>query len=123
MKKPIFTIIMLVVFSTLSLAQIEAELVLEKEVINVGKLNFNDSLTIELNYKNIGGKPLIITQVKVQCSCTRVEFSKMPLLKGKQASFNINLVANTKGRFIKELYIYSNSYPSPLVISLKGIVK
>jgi hypothetical protein len=122
MKKAVLIVLFSLPSFILS-AQSEAILEFEKSIVNLGKINLNDTLHFELNYKNSGTKPLIISEVKSKCACTLIEFSGLPLLSGKKASLKIRLIANTTGKFYKEIYVYSNTEISPQIINLKGIVK
>jgi len=116
-------IVLLSILSFRLTAQSEAILEFEKSSINLGKIKYNDTLHFEMKYKNTGAKPLILTGVKSNCSCTFIDFSGLPLLSGKEASLKISLIANTTGKFYKEIYVYANTDISPQIINLKGIVK
>jgi hypothetical protein len=123
MLKALPLFILLTILSSSISAQNEAELVVEKQVYSIGKANLNDTVFLDINYKNAGSVPLIITQIKSQCSCTTAEYLKTPLLPEKQGVIKFQIVTNTRGKFVKEVYIYSNAYLSPTLIRIKGIVK
>lgn len=54
--------------------------------------------TIEWSYSitNKGDLPLIITDCKVECSCTEVDYPRMPIAPGKTEMVRVRF--NTKGR-------------------------
>ncbi len=100
-----------------------ATLVLENEVINDHKINLKDTLEINVNYLNNGNSPLVITKIEAHCTCTTTQFQKTPLMPGKKSKINVRIIPNSKGRFIKELYIFSNSTNSPTLLRIKANVK
>lgn len=114
---------------TLNLVHLKAQdngnaiLLPEKEVFDAHKIKLTDTLKIKLKFKNDGSSPLIIENVKVNCSCTKVSFPKTPILPTQKNELEVEIVPNSKGRFIKELYIYSNSVNSPTLIRIKANVK
>lgn len=51
-----------------------------------GSINMGDSIQITFTCRNVGEKPLFLTQVKPSCGCTVASYSKEAILPG-QAGF------------------------------------
>lgn len=74
--------------------------------------------------KNTGDKPLIITEVKPSCGCTTPEWSKDPILPGKEAKIKVGYNTGITGNFNKLIEVYSNDPAnSRSVIYIKGNVE
>ena len=80
---------------------------------------------VEMKYEltNKGNQPLIISDYKVECSCTTVSFPKDPVLPNQKAiitvSFDTKTVFDRQDRVVE---IYSNSLPDPYKLRFKGVV-
>ena len=53
-------------------------------------------LVHEFEFTNTGDAPLIITDYHVECTCTRAEFPKSPVLPGQKAVIKVSF--DTKGK-------------------------
>lgn len=74
--------------------------------------------------KNIGDKPLIISEVKPSCGCTTPEWSKDPILPGKSTQIKVGYNTGIKGAFNKLIEVYSNDpQNSRAVLYIKGNVE
>ncbi len=74
--------------------------------------------------KNTGDKPLIISEVKPSCGCTTPEWSKDPILPGKEAKIKVGYNTGIKGPFNKLIEVYSNDpQNSRSVLYIKGNVE
>ncbi|MNY25399.1 hypothetical protein D3C86_1591790 [compost metagenome] len=74
--------------------------------------------------KNTGDKPLIISEVKPSCGCTTPEWSKDPILPGKEAKIKVGYNTGIKGAFNKLIEVYSNDPANNRsVIYIKGNVE
>lgn len=71
-------------------------------------------------YKNTGAAPLIIMDAKVSCPCTKVDFSKEPLLPGKVDSMLVTFDTKDKSYFQdREIVIFSNARRSNTIVRVK----
>lgn len=74
--------------------------------------------------KNTGDKPLIISEVKPSCGCTTPEWSKDPILPGKEAKIKVGYNTGIKGAFNKLIEVYSNDPANNRsVLYIKGNVE
>ena len=99
------------------------------------KLKFSDSkknfgfvkqgtlVDVVYEFTNAGNAPLVITEAKVECSCTSVEFPKQPIAPGQKnkilIKFDTKTVYDRQDRIVE---IYSNDNNSPAYLRFKGVV-
>lgn len=105
---------------TLLLAQ---EIKFEDKTQKFEKVKAGETLSFDFFYSNTGDVPLIITDVKVSCGCTKPTFSKTPLAPGERAVIKVTF--DTKGKYGYQdriLEVYSNAQTSPYKIRFKGVV-
>lgn len=65
--------------------------------------------TYKFSFRNIGDKPLVITQVNTSCGCAVAAFDQAAVLPGKEGK--INITYNPKdhpGRFTRRIYVYTD---------------
>ncbi len=88
-----------------------------------GFVKKGEVVKLEFEFSNEGNQPLIITEAKVECSCTTVEFPKQPVApsqKGKViVSFDTKSVYDRQDRIVE---IISNAKNSNQKIRFKGVV-
>ncbi len=74
-------------------------------------------------FKNTGNQPLVIKDCKVACSCTKVLFSKKPILPGQESSIELDFDTNGKyGYQNRVVSIFSNAKNSPVKLRFKVYV-
>jgi Protein of unknown function (DUF1573) len=72
---------------------------------------------------NAGDHPLVIQNIVASCGCTTPDWTRSPIAPGEEGKITaVYDPANRPGQFHKTLTVYSNSVPSPVVLSLKGEV-
>lgn len=90
---------------------------------NFGFVKKGEAVRIEFPFTNSGNEPLIITDFKVECSCTTVEFPKQPIAPNKQGViiviFNTQTVYDRQDRIVE---ILSNAKNNIQKIRFKGVV-
>ncbi len=99
--------------SALSIAQ-QAEFKFYDKTIRLGKITEGEIVSTVFLFKNTGDSPLIISDYKVACSCTKVIFPKEPILPGKEAALEVTFDSSEKiGYQDRSIEIYSNAKKSP----------
>jgi len=82
-----------------------------------------EQLSHTFEFTNTGNQPLIISEYKVACSCTKAEFLKAPILPGQKSEIIITF--DTKGKYGYQdriIKIYSNANKSPIKLRFKVFV-
>jgi hypothetical protein len=90
---------------------------------NFGMVKQGKVIQMEFSFTNTGNQPLIITETKVECSCTTVEKPDQPVPPGQngiiKVEFNTQSVYDRQDRIVE---IISNDPKSPAKIRFKGVV-
>ncbi len=75
-------------------------------------------------FTNTGDKPLVISKIQTSCGCTTPEYSKEPVLPGKEGKVVVKYNTKITGAFQKSITVYSNVPDSQRkVLKIKGTVK
>lgn len=73
--------------------------------------------------RNVGNDPIVILDVVTSCGCTVPEFSKQPLLPGREMAITVTYdPANRPGVFNKELWVYSSERKRIATLRIRGDV-
>ena len=90
---------------------------------NFGLVKKGELVTMEYSFTNTGNQPAIITEAKVGCSCTTVEFTKQPIAPNQSdkivVKFDTKSVYDRQDRIVE---IISNAKNSNQKIRFKGVV-
>ncbi len=90
---------------------------------NFGFVKKGEVVTMVYEYTNTGNQPLIVTEAKVECSCTTVEFPSHPVLPNETGKiivkFDTKSVYDRQDRTVE---IKSNAKNSSQKIRFKGVV-
>lgn len=74
-------------------------------------------------YKNVGNDSLTITNVEVDCGCTRPNWLKAPLAPGDSAFITTAFdPKGREGRFEKSIIVYTDGAPGVILLRLNGQV-
>ncbi len=95
----------------------------ETDSHDFGSVVEGDLATHVFKFKNVGNAPIVMTNVRASCGCTTPEWSKLPVLPGKEGI--IKAVYNSKGRpgnFTKSITITSNASEPVKSLKITGVV-
>lgn len=100
-----------------------AQILLEKETHDFGKIIQGDIVRYQFKFKNIGNKDLIISDVKGSCGCTITQFPKQPIKPNQESTIDVSFNSAAKmGPQNKNLTVYTNAEPSLRILYIKGEV-
>jgi len=100
----------------------EAEIKWDTTVIDLGEIKQNNPTDVIFKFTNKGGKPVIITGAKGSCGCTKIDFSRKPILPGKSSEIIVTYDAETLGTFNKTVTMTMTIEDSKQVLHIKGTV-
>lgn len=96
---------------------------LDKTVFKFPDTQEGKQLSHTFKFKNTGNSPLIISDYKVACSCTKVLFSKEPILPNQESEIKITFDTNGKyGYQDRVISIYSNALKNSVKLRIKVFV-
>lgn len=100
-----------------------AKITFDATSYDFGEIKYADSAFWLFKYKNTGKEPLIISNAQASCGCTTPLWTREPVKKGKYGIIKVQYNTNIVGAFQKNVTIYSNATNSPVVLTIKGVVK
>lgn len=121
MKKLFITLIAVVGISLTSFAQ--AKIDFKASEHNFGNIKHNVPVKHRFIVKNSGNEPLIIENVQPSCGCTTPDWTKDPIMPGKEGFIDAQYNAAAVGPFNKTLTVISNTNPATTVLTIKGVVE
>jgi hypothetical protein len=78
----------------------------------------------DFEFKNVGKKPIIITEAHGSCGCTVPSWPHEPILPKQTGKIHVAYTTNGRpGMISKEITINSNAQQSPMVLHIRGTVK
>jgi hypothetical protein len=97
----------------------------ENTIYNHGIINYYSNGVSYFKFKNIGNKPLIITNAQTNCGCFKVDkWPKEPIMPNKSGVIVCRYDTERIGRFEKTATITTNAENLPnVVLQVKGDVK
>lgn len=102
-----------------------AEIKFEKTVCDLGTVKLNQVVTDTYTFTNIGKKPLLLYNVVSSCNCTKVEYSKEPVMPGKKGTIKVTFSATEPkdvGARSKRITVDSNAESDRVILTLKANV-
>ena len=114
--------ITILVNSALATAQV-AEFTFSDANLRLPKTKEGVLLQFEYPFTNSGKAPLVITEIKVQCSCTTFEFPKEPIPPGGKGVIKVNF--DTKGKIGYQdriLQVFANTRKSPFELRFRVMI-
>ena len=89
-----------------------------------GKIKEGENLEVSFRFKNVGDKPLVISNVSASCGCTVPETPKKPYAPGEtgviKASFNST---GKPGSQSKQVNVFANLDPAMTTLNFRVEVK
>lgn len=127
MKKIVFILFALVFSTSLIISQSskkEPKAEFAENTHDFGKVAENSkSVSYKFTFKNVGTAPLLILRAPVTCGCTTTDYTKEPVLPGKEGK--IEIAYSTEGRvgtFAKEIPVFTNVSDTVYRLTIKGEV-
>ena len=87
-----------------------------------GKIEQNKPVTHVFTFTNNGAKPAVIEFATAECGCTTPEYSKEPVLKGKNSTIKVTYNAAALGTFSKRVTIKFACVNDPVILTIEGEV-
>ena len=91
--------------------------------IDLASFPFDEEKHKTIVLTNTGNEALKIDDVIASCSCLKVSESSRLIPPKDTLHLDITFRADTKGEFIRDIFIYGNFSNSPLEVLVKGFVK
>ncbi len=119
MKKFLFLTVLGLVASFGVMAQ---DIKFSEGAFKFGKIEQNKPVTHVFTFTNNGAKPAVIEFATAECGCTTPEYSKEPVLKGKNSTIKVTYNAAALGTFSKRVTIKFAGVNDPVILTIEGEV-
>jgi hypothetical protein len=86
-----------------ALANCQAEFSVSKKTINHGKAKEGIVLSFDYEIENTGNEPLVFSDYKVACTCTKVTLPEKPVAPGEKVKILVPSIQKIKSVFKTEL--------------------
>ena len=90
--------------------------------VNCGPTGYESPVTAVFELQNKGSRKLRISDVKVSCGCTSVDYPRNDIPGGEKFQLKMTYDARQLGHFQKQAAIYSNGSDKPVLLTMKGVV-
>lgn len=113
--------LILILFSFSGFSQ--ADLKFKDTKKSFGFVKKGEVVKIEFDFTNLGNEPLMITDAKVSCSCTTIDYPEQPIAPNQTAKVVVTFdTKNAYDRQDRTVEIISNAKNSNQKIRFKGVV-
>ena len=96
---------------------------IDKTAASLGDFAWQEERKATFTLKNMGNKPLFISDVTSSCGCTSVDYSKEPVNPSESLRLHVTYKADHPGHFSKTITVYCNADASPLRLKISGNAK
>lgn len=118
--KKLFSIISLLLIASAAFSQ---GLKFDDVKYNFGFVHEGEKLVHQYTFENTGTQPVIISEAKVQCSCTQVEFPKQPIKPGEKGVIKVTFdTTNKMDRQDRTVLLTTNAQAQPYELRFKCVV-
>ena len=93
-----------------------------KGEVNCGPVGYESPVTAVFELQNKSRSKLRISDVKVSCGCTSIEFPRTDISGGAAFEIKMTYDARQLGHFDKQAAVYSNGSEKPVYLRMKGVV-
>ena len=96
---------------------------IDKTAASLGDFAWQEERKATFTLKNMGNKPLFISDVTSSCGCTSVDYSKEPVNPSDSLRLHVIYKADHPGHFSKMITVYCNADASPIRLKISGNAK
>lgn len=109
--------------SAVAFGQTKEDIRFKQTTHNFGKIKQNVPVTYTFDFTNASSsKALIVEDATAECGCTKPEFPKAPIGKGKTAKIKVTYNAASPGAFTKKVTVRFANIAEPVVLTITGDV-
>lgn len=122
-KLLLITLSLFFAFSFKNLAQQvdSTKIEFEKLTHDFGVIEQGGDGSYVFKFKNVGNKPLILSNVRSSCGCTVPSWPKEPIPPGGTGEIKVTYNTNILGKFSKTITVYANA--PTVTLRIQGEVK
>ncbi len=104
-------------------AAAQSPLRVSPSVVRLGEVALRSKNRVEFTCVNVSDRPLVIREVRTDCTCTKPAWPKAPVMPGDSVQVSVVLTPTDRGAFYKTLRILTApASPEPVQVVLRGKV-
>ena len=90
----------------------------ERDTLRLGQVVLGKTVPVAFRYTNTGDVPLLSKNVQTTGGCAEPIWEKAPLLPGESQEIKVEFTGESKGHFVKTIYVVCNIWKKvyPLLI-------
>lgn len=89
----------------------------------LGVMPLKDKRSVTFKAVSMAEKPFVITGADVACGCTKVSYSKKPIMPRDTVLISVTFDAKDKGAFYKKIVIKNSYTPLSDEVAITGVVE
>lgn len=90
-------------------------------VAQLGDIPLRSKNRVELTCVNVSDRPLVIREVRTDCTCTKPLWPKSPIMPGDSVRVSVVLTPTDRGAFYKTLrFVTAPTADEPVRVVLRG---
>jgi hypothetical protein len=91
----------------------------KESTFDFGKINEGDKVEHTFEFTNTGEHPLVISNANASCGCTLPEWTKDPVMPGKDGKIRVKYDSSGKeGKINKTVTVLANTEPEATVLNI-----
>lgn len=98
------------------------QLTVTTPTMDCGTTGYETPVTATFELWNKGQHPLVISDVRADCGCTKVEYPKGEIEVGAPFKVTMTYDARQLGHYYKQCAISSNGSEAPVYLTMKGVI-
>ncbi|MBL7814465.1 MAG: DUF1573 domain-containing protein [Saprospiraceae bacterium] len=87
-----------------------------------GEIKKGDEAQHIFTFKNVSDQPIVLDNVRTECSCTASDWSKTPILPNETGRITVSFDAKQTGYFRKKITVWVRGQRKPEKLSIEGEV-
>lgn len=97
-----------------------AEFSFDRRVFKSDPIREGEELQYSWEFINSGDEPLIISHYKVECTCTKVDYPKVPVMPGEKAEISMRFdSAGKSGWQYRKIQLFANTDKNPTEVEFR----
>ena len=88
-----------------------------------GEIRRGSEASFTFTFKNISDKPIVIDNVRTDCSCTASDWNTAPILPNETGKITVSYDSKQTGYFHKKLTVWIRGQRKPEKLTIEGEVK
>lgn len=94
----------------------------DKETHDFGTITKGEPVSFTFGFKYNGFKPVLITESKASCSCTKTKHTARSIKSGSHGGVTVTYDAAQTGTFNKSILVYTDKGKKPMELVITGSV-